>query len=52
MAEEFDSLKSQVAISKPKNSSQIAMSSRKHPGRAYRPYAFTEHGAIMAANVL
>lgn len=51
-AEEFDSLKSQVAISKPKNSSQIAMSSRKHRGRAYRPYAFTEHGAIMAANVL
>src|ERR1700694_2900361 len=28
------------------------MSSGKHRGKAYRPYAFTEHGAIMAANVL
>jgi hypothetical protein len=28
------------------------MSSRKHRGRAYRPYAFTEHGALQAANVL
>jgi hypothetical protein len=27
--------------------SQIAMSLRKHRGKAYRPYAFTEHGAIM-----
>jgi len=34
------------------NSSQIAMSSKKHRGAAYRPYAFTEHGAIMAATVL
>jgi hypothetical protein len=43
------------------NSSQIAMSSRgsqfvttsaKHRGRAYHPWAFTEHGALMAANVL
>lgn len=32
------------------NSSQIAMSSRR--GRTYRPWAFTEHGALMAANVL
>jgi hypothetical protein len=31
--------------------SQIATSSA-HGGRRYRPYAFTEHGAIMAANVL
>jgi ORF6N domain len=31
--------------------SQIATSS-SHGGRRYRPYAFTEHGAIMAANVL
>ena len=30
--------------------SQIATSNRG--GRRYRPYAFTEHGAIMAANVL
>jgi len=49
---EFDSLKSQVAISKLKDSSQIAMSSAKHRGTAYRPYAFTEHGALQAANVL
>jgi phage regulator Rha-like protein len=31
--------------------SQFATSSL-HGGRRYRPYAFTEHGAIMAANVL
>ncbi len=40
--EEFDSLKSQIAMSKPKDSSQTAMSSAKHRGTAYRPYAFTE----------
>jgi hypothetical protein len=50
--EEFDCLKSQIAMSKRKNSSQIAMSSGKHRGAAYRPYAFTEHGALQAANVL
>jgi hypothetical protein len=44
---EFDKLKAQSA-----NSSQIAMSSGKHRGAAYRPYAFTEHGALQAANVL
>ena len=32
--------------------SQIATSSIKHGGRRYIPYAFTEHGAIMAATVL
>ena len=31
--------------------SQI-VTSRSHGGRRYRPVAFTEHGAIMAANVL
>ena len=31
--------------------SQIATSS-SHGGRRYRPYAFTQHGAIMTANVL
>jgi hypothetical protein len=30
--------------------SQIATSS-SHGGRRYRPYAFTEHGALMAANI-
>lgn len=33
------------------NSSQSAMSSR-HRGAAYRPWAFTEHGCLMAATVL
>jgi phage regulator Rha-like protein len=32
--------------------SQNATSSWKHGGRRYRPFAFTEHGAIMAATVL
>jgi len=50
--EEFDCLKSQIAMSKSDNSSQIAMSSDKHRGAAYRPYAFTEHGALQAANIL
>lgn len=31
---------------------QIATSSSGHGGRRYLPYAFTEHGAIMAATVL
>lgn len=34
------------------NWSQFATSSRKHRGLKYRPFAFAEHGAIMAANVL
>jgi phage regulator Rha-like protein len=32
--------------------SQNAISRRAHGGRRYLPYAFTEHGAIMAATVL
>jgi hypothetical protein len=40
-AGEFESLRS-----------QIATSSRKHRGKAYRPWAFTEHGALQAANIL
>ena len=32
--------------------SQFATSSSVHGGRRYLPYAFTEHGAIMAATVL
>jgi ORF6N domain len=32
--------------------SQIVTSSSSHGGRRYLPRAFTEHGAIMAANVL
>jgi hypothetical protein len=47
-------LRSQTAIlnATDSNSSQIAMSSARHRGAAYRPYAFTEHGAMMAANIL
>jgi hypothetical protein len=32
--------------------SQNVISSKGHGGARYRPYAFTEHGAIMAATVL
>lgn len=32
--------------------SQTVISKGGHGGRRYAPYAFTEHGAIMAANVL
>jgi len=32
--------------------SQFATSNGVHGGRRYRPYAFTEHGAIMAATIL
>src|SRR6202047_1941946 len=32
--------------------SQNVISSEGHGGTRYRPYAFTEHGAIMAATVL
>jgi ORF6N domain len=34
------------------NWSQFVTSSRRHRGAVYRPWAFTEHGALMAANVL
>jgi len=34
------------------NSSQFAMSSNKHRGKVYLPYAFTEHGVTMLASVL
>lgn len=59
--EEYANLISQFAISSSEgvnkqtdatNSSQIAMSSRKHRGAAYLSWAFTEHGALMAATVL
>jgi len=58
---EFASLRSQIAISSQQpidskennlNWSQFATSSSRHRGAVYRPWAFTEHGAIMAANVL
>ena len=60
-AKEFANLRSQVATRIPQtagnledttNSSQIAMSSKGRRGATYRPWAFTEHGALQAANVL
>jgi hypothetical protein len=60
-ASEWENLKSQIVTSSLEGTqtegvvpmwSQIVTSSRKHRGAAYRPYAFTEHGAIMAATVL
>jgi ORF6N domain len=56
---EFNNLRSQIATSssQPADSvedhgdwSQIATGS--HGGRRYLPWAFTEHGAVMAANIL
>jgi len=34
------------------NRSQVVIGSQKHRNPRHRPYAFTEHGAIMAANIL
>jgi len=49
--QEVTNLRSQFATSSYEGiRSQIAANS--HGGRRYRPYVFTEHGAIMAANVL
>ena len=50
---EFDSLRSQF-VSKPAAAltSQFAMSKPGRGGRRTLPYAFTEHGALQAANVL
>jgi len=60
-AQEWSHLKSQIGTpslaASPKegvvsNWSQFATSSKRHRGTAYRPTAFTEHGAIMAATIL
>lgn len=55
-AGEVEELKAQAAILTPRSSggnwSQIATSLSKHRGHAYLPWAFTEHGALMAANIL
>lgn len=40
--DEYETLRSQIAISK----------TDRRGGRRYMPYAFTEHGAVMAASVL
>jgi hypothetical protein len=58
---EFAALRSQSAISRSQdaeysmqklNRSQIVTSSPKHRGTSLGAWAFTEHGALMAANVL
>ena len=60
-AQEWSNLKSQIAASSLEvaqkegvvpNWSQFVTSSKRHRGAAYRPTAFTEHGAIMAATIL
>lgn len=48
-AEEWDNLK---AMKKQSNRSQFATGSQKHRDPRFLPWAFTEHGAIMAATVL
>src|ERR1017187_880957 len=58
---EWRNLKSRIATSSLEtphpedvvpNWSQFSTSSKRHRGAAYRPTAFTEHGAIMAATIL
>jgi len=52
-AHEVINLKCQFGTSNHDNNrSQFATSSQKHRDPRFLPYAFTEHGAIMAANVL
>lgn len=57
--QEWNRMRSQIVTSSNQtpddeslNSSQIVMSSRKHRGTLYLPYAFTEHGVTMLASVL
>ncbi|MEP6627193.1 MAG: ORF6N domain-containing protein [Ginsengibacter sp.] len=57
--EEWNRMRSKIVTSSDQtsddeslNSSQIVMSSRKHRGTLYLPYAFTEHGVTMLASVL
>jgi hypothetical protein len=47
--EEYEDLRSQFAIS---HRSQIVTGSQKHRNPRHVPYVFTEHGAVMAANIL
>ncbi len=50
--DEFEGLHQARAVEMPPNRSQIATGSQKHRDPRSLPHAFTEHGAIMAANVL
>ena len=58
---EAGSLRSKIGASDPRfgarneyirNRSQIVTGSQKHRDPAIRPWAFTEHGALMVANIL
>lgn len=58
-APEMTRLRSQTATStlesiygQPPNRSQIVTGSQKHRDPRFRPWAFTEHGAVMAANII
>lgn len=44
-------MRTQTGIAQP-NSSQFVMSSKRHRGLLYRPYAFTEQGVAMLSSVL
>lgn len=51
--QEVTNLKSQFATSSSEgNRSQFATGSQRHRDPRFKPYAFAEHGALMAANVL
>ena len=49
---EWESMRSRIVTASESNSSQFVMSSRKHRGSQYLPFAFTEHGVTMLASVL
>jgi len=58
-AAEFNNLRPQVATSSSQAIESIHINlirsqsvTSSHGGRRYRPWAFTEHGAVMAANIL
>ena len=52
-SQEVTNLRSQIATSSYEmNRSQFATGSQRHRDPRFAPYAFTEHGALMAANVL
>jgi len=52
-AKEWAALTSQIAMSNAQsNRSQFATGSQRHRDPRFTPYAFTEHGALMAANIL
>ena len=54
-AQEYEGIRSRFVTASrgaDRNSSQTVMSSRKHRGQSYRPYAFTEQGIAMLSSIL